>query len=378
MMRSTHSSRVFFFLSAGWGPVVRTLPIANRLASYGIASSFAIGGTIGSQIRTAGFDLIPLRIPTFKATVDQMREWWSPYHFLALHNHDVETLLGHVEAYRKAILDGRPAVVVTDINPVAALAAKSLRIAHVTISQSLFLPFRKFNSITRTMLPALPAINKVLAHYGIDGVESAEYLDVGDATLVPSIPEFDPMQDAPSSIHYVGPILGNQLVPLPSANRSSLTNVVPEVFFYPGRPHDAAGSSGQALLNVGLSALSALGATVTVATGGLDFDIPEYTGQRLEVVPWCVVSPAYKPDLIVHHGGHGACLTAISAGIPAVIVPTHAEREYNARNVAALGCGEFVPMDRNDVRHVRRAIEGVIKNPACVRMHTMESNDRRP
>jgi UDP:flavonoid glycosyltransferase YjiC (YdhE family) len=215
------------------------------------------------------------------------------------------------------------------------------------------------------MPAALPAINKILTHYGVEPVESAEYLDVGDVTFVPSFPEFDPIQNAPPSLHYVGPILGNQLIPLPSADRFSSTNVIPEVFFYPGRAHDAAGPSGQALLNVGLSALSALDVTVTVATGGYDFDIPEYSGRQLEIVPWRVISPDYKPNLIIHHGGHGACLTAISAGIPSAIVPTHAEREYNARNLAALGCGEFVSMGQIDVRHVRRAIESVIKNPAC-------------
>jgi hypothetical protein len=53
-MRSAHSKRVFFFLSAGWGPVVRALPIINRLADYGIASSLAIHGAIGPRIRAAG------------------------------------------------------------------------------------------------------------------------------------------------------------------------------------------------------------------------------------------------------------------------------------------------------------------------------------
>jgi len=210
-MSSVRSNKVvFFFLSAGWGPVVRTLPIANRLVDHGITSSFAIGGAIGPKIRAAGFDLIELDLPEFNAPSDEAAGWWSPYHFLALHDlENLAALLDHVEAYRRAISAGRPAVVVTDINPVAALAARSLQIPHITISQSIFLPFRKFASITwwkevpEGMPSALPAINKVLAHYGVDGVESAEYLDVGDVTFVPSIPEFDPMQGAPPSLHYV-------------------------------------------------------------------------------------------------------------------------------------------------------------------------------
>jgi UDP:flavonoid glycosyltransferase YjiC (YdhE family) len=366
-MRPAQSNRVFFFMSAGWGPVVRTLPIMSRLADHGIASAFAIGGTIGPQIRSIGFESIELRLPPFRAPADKAPEWWSPYHFLALPELDLEMLLAHVETYRKAISDGRPALVVTDINPVAALAAKSLRVAHVTISQSLFLPFRKFNSARWALPPALRAINAVLDHYGVAVLESAEHLDMGDITLLPSIPEFDPMQDAPSSLLYVGPILGNQLVPLASDNPFTFANGVPEIFFYPGRPHDTTGASGQALLNVGLAALSTIDAAVTLATGGHDFTIPEYSGRRLQIVPWRVISAGYQPDLILHHGGHGACLTAMSAGIPSAIVPTHAEREYNARNLAALGCGEFVSMDHIDVEPVRRTIESVIKNPAYAR-----------
>jgi UDP:flavonoid glycosyltransferase YjiC (YdhE family) len=365
-MRSTHANRVFFFLSAGWGPVVRTLPIVNRLADNGIASSVAIGGSISAKIHAAGFDLIELNPPAFNAPAEEMRNWWSPYHFLAFHNHDVDLLLDHVDAYRRAILDGRPAVVVTDINPVAALAARSLQVPHVTISQSVFLPNRTLHSSRWTMPSALPAISKVLANYGVDLVESAEHLEIGNVALLPSIPEFDPLQNAPLSLQYVGPILGNQLIPLrPSADRSSMATHMPKILFYPGRPHDGAGPSGQALLNVGLSALSGVDAAVTIATGGFDFDVPEYPRHQVEIVPWRVISAEYKPDLIIHHGGHGACLTALSAGIPSAVIPTHAEREYNASNLAALGCGEFVPIEQADVPRVRRAIESMLDNPAC-------------
>src|SRR5262249_5667856 len=135
---SRRSRRVFFFLSAGWGPVVRALPIMNRLVDYGVASSFAVGGLTDSKIREMGFDPIEISVPPLDTPVDRTSNGWSPYHFLALRT--VKTLLDHVEAYRKAISDGNPALVVTDISPVAALAAKSLRVPHATISQSLFLP----------------------------------------------------------------------------------------------------------------------------------------------------------------------------------------------------------------------------------------------
>jgi UDP:flavonoid glycosyltransferase YjiC (YdhE family) len=362
-MRSAHPERVFFFLSAGWGPVVRTLPIIHRLADRGIASAVAIGGDIGAKIRAAGCDVIELRLPASDAPTDEVRNWWSPYHYLAFHN--VDSLFDQVNAYRKVISDGHPAVVVTDINPVAALAARALRVPHITISQSVFLPQRRTDSRRFTIPSALPAIEKVLARYGTDRIDSAVHLELGEVTLVPSIPELDPLEDAPPSVRYVGPILGNQLVPLhTSPGRPPAASGGPEIFVYPGRPHDGVGPSGQALLNVALSALRDIKATATIATGGFEFEIPEYAGDQVEIVPWRVISPAYKPDLIIHHGGHGACLTALSAGIPSVIVPTHAEREYNASHLAAMGCGDFVAADQIDVPRVRHAIESVLNTPA--------------
>ena len=52
-------------------------------------------------------------------------------------------------------------------------------------------------------------------------------------------------------------------------------------------------------------------------------------------------------DLMVHHGGHSSVMTGLSAGTPAVIIPTSTERESNARRVVALGAGEMV-MPTND------------------------------
>src|SRR4051794_14048340 len=142
-MRSNEGKRVSFFLSGGWGPLVRTLPIAKRLADHGIGSSLGIGGAIGAHLRGAGYEVIEPALPAFNAPADAARGWWSPYHFLSDCSLDTEVLVEHVEAYRKAIRDGQPSVILTDINPLAALAAKSLQVPHISISQSVFLPYRK-------------------------------------------------------------------------------------------------------------------------------------------------------------------------------------------------------------------------------------------
>jgi UDP:flavonoid glycosyltransferase YjiC (YdhE family) len=58
---------------------------------------------------------------------------------------------------------------------------------------------------------------------------------------------------------------------------------------------------------------------------------------------------AERCDLMVHHGGHSSGMTGLSAGTPAVIIPTCTERESNARRLAALAAGEIVlPIDGAD------------------------------
>jgi UDP:flavonoid glycosyltransferase YjiC (YdhE family) len=56
----------------------------------------------------------------------------------------------------------------------------------------------------------------------------------------------------------------------------------------------------------------------------------------------------------VHHGGHSSVMTGLSAGTPAVIIPTITERESNARRLVALGAGEIVmPSDgANGEKHI--------------------------
>jgi hypothetical protein len=69
---------------AGWGPVVRTLPIVSRLVDHGIASSVAIG-TIGPE-RAADFD----HRDQPALTCGRIRPAnGEPYHFLAHHDLDI-------------------------------------------------------------------------------------------------------------------------------------------------------------------------------------------------------------------------------------------------------------------------------------------------
>jgi hypothetical protein len=98
------------------------------------------------------------------------------------------------------------------------------------------------------------------------------------------------------------------------------------------------------VIRAALAALAHAPVQVVMTTGYQD--VPEEFG----TLPSNFHHAAYLPgramaehcDLMVHHGGHSSVMTGLSAGTPAVIIPTITERESNARRLAALGAGEIV------------------------------------
>jgi UDP:flavonoid glycosyltransferase YjiC (YdhE family) len=78
---------------------------------------------------------------------------------------------------------------------------------------------------------------------------------------------------------------------------------------------------------------------------------------------------AARCDLMVHHGGHSSVISGLSAGTPAVIIPTATERESNARRMASLGAAQVVmPIPepdgskRIDVEEFRAAVNRVLSD----------------
>jgi UDP:flavonoid glycosyltransferase YjiC (YdhE family) len=81
---------------------------------------------------------------------------------------------------------------------------------------------------------------------------------------------------------------------------------------------------------------------------------------------------AARCDLMMHHGGHSSVMTGLSAGTPAVIIPTITERESNARRLAALGAGEVVMPSNGadgekhiDVADFRAKVNRILNEPSC-------------
>lgn len=360
MKNGTMAKKAYFLLSAGWGPVVRALPIANALKRNGVKTYFHVSGKVAEAMSRAGHEL---KSPAwFPQKGEPKRDWWNLDQLLADFGWNNRTFVeNRFNAYREAVESVRPDVMVVDFNTTAMLVARSLKIPTLAIVQSCFHPARARPYIVWWKDPpeniptVTPVINEILVRNGARPVGSAEELQVGDITAIPSFPEFDPLAAVDEMTRYVGPILGNDDVNPGAAQPDNSNEKI--IIVYPGRPRDMGGESGALIMRTVVPVLERLNIPAIVSRG--EFDYPEYSASRGRVsfVPWVSLSRnAPRCELMIHHGGHGACLSSLMLGVPSLVIPTFAEREYNARNLEKIGCAISLPPEILSDEEVTRAI----------------------
>ncbi|MGB7438635.1 MAG: nucleotide disphospho-sugar-binding domain-containing protein, partial [Candidatus Acidiferrum sp.] len=195
----------------------------------------------------------------------------------------------------------------------------------------------------------------------------------GDLSLIVGTPETDPLP-ASANVAYIGPVVwqsGNALPDWVAALRRD----TPLIWVYSGNPRYfdvPTPVDSVVVIRAAIVALADLPVQVVLTTGYQD--VPTEIG----ALPANFRHAAYLPgpamaqrcDLMVHHGGHSSVMNGLSAGTPAVIVPTITERESNARRVVALGAGEIVlPIDGPDgeksisVDEFRSKVHQVLDHP---------------
>jgi MGT family glycosyltransferase len=260
----------------------------------------------------------------------------------------------HVDLVR----DFGPDVVVDSFGLFSCLAARILQVPLVSVLQGNFHPasdgFVWWKGERPAGLPsAAAAVNKVAAENGVAPVVRSVDLLAGDLSLIVGTPETDPLP-ATAVVAYIGPIVwqrGNDTLPDWVA---ALGRDKPLIWVYSGNPRYAGiptPCDSIVVIRAAIAALSDAPVQVVLTTGYQD--VPK----EFSTLPSNFHHAAYLPgpamaercDLMVHHGGHSSVMTGLSAGTPAVIIPTITERESNARRLVALGAGEIVlPMDGAD------------------------------
>ena len=248
-------------------------------------------------------------------------------------------------------------VVVDSFGLLACLAARILKVPLASVLQGNYHPassgYLWWKEQPDRLPSAAPVINKVAAKHGLAPITRAVDLLAGDLCLIVGTPETDPLP-VTARVNYIGPILwqpGNAALP---DWVIALSRDQPVIWVYAGAPRHGTAPTPLDSIVVIRTAVAALGDTpvqVVLTTGYQE--IP----RELGTLPSNFHHAAYLPgiamaercDLMVHHGGHSSVMAGLSAGKPAVIIPTIAEREGNARRVVALGAGEIVmPVDGAD------------------------------
>ena len=265
-------------------------------------------------------------------------------------HHTRATTLFYVDLIRR----WGPDVVVDSFALPACLAARTLKVPLASVLQGDHHPASEGflwwkGERPERVLSAAPVINKVAAELGVAPVTRAVDLLAGDLCLIVGTPETDPLPDS-ARVTYVGPIIwpgGDAALP---DWVSELSRDAPVIWVYSGGSLPAPLDSS-VVSRAAIAALADAPVQVVLTTGYQE--IPEELG----TFPSNFRHAAYLPglamakrcDLLVHHGGHGSVMTGLSAGRPAVIIPTDTEQESTARRVVALGAGEIVvPVDGAD------------------------------
>lgn len=258
----------------------------------------------------------------------------------------------NVDALVELIGAYEPDAIVDFLNPFACIAARVVKKKLITVIQSGMHPQSQgliwWKKPPLKLPPSpIPATNKAMAKYNLPPVEKVGGLLIGDLTLIPGLPEIDPLPETADAI-YIGPVLWQkQKEQLPDWI-NALSKEQPLIWLYTGNLQYVKGRTtfgdSSIVLQACIEALGNQAVHVVLTTGHHTLpdrfvDLPSNFHHE-PYVPG--LSMAERSDLLIHHGGYGSCQTGLYTGTPALIIPTYSERESNARRIAAQGAGDYV------------------------------------
>jgi UDP:flavonoid glycosyltransferase YjiC (YdhE family) len=258
-------------------------------------------------------------------------------------------------ALQATMVDCGADVVVDFWNPLAVIAARAQNLPVITVIQADAHPasqgFIWWKTLPAHLPTPVPVVNKVLAENGLPPVNTLSELCVGDLTLVVGMPQTDPLP-ATADVTYIGPILWQKPGATLPDRIERLGREKPLIWVYSGNPRYATKSEtldSMVVVHACIAALANEDIHVVLTTG--HHPLPK------EVLPLPAnfhhepyvpgLAMAERSDVLIHHGGYGSCQTGLFMGKPAVIIPTYAERESNARRMVALGAAALVAVEHD-------------------------------
>lgn len=342
---------IFVGMSGGFGPLAQVLPILEELDKNQFNIICNTARPTMAVLKSLGYnflEIMDLGLPS--SLVPKGQTWWDLDHYWGRFGYlDYEYVKKLTEIRLEAISSCEPDLIISQFSPPTSIVCKILRKPHISITQSCMHPNGKrvswWKEPNETYFKTSQTVNKVLSDYKIDPIKKMEDLHKGDLTIVPSFPEFDPVND--ESVVYTGPLVWESSSNYKGNPISYQKGERPLIFAYTGHMHDSAGPSGLTILQNIIDAFSNSEFDVIIATGEgqLPKNMP-LLADNIILTDWVPVTQLINDcDITIHHGGHGSCMLGMQQGIQSLVIPTTSEREFNARQLHELGLGAFILPD---------------------------------
>lgn len=329
----------------------RCLAIAEAWREQGHVAVFAVGCERITMILDAGFDAYPLpELPGAVFRTAKGFRWLTQ-----------DYIKQNLAADQGIIAGAAPDIVVFDFRFTTPLAAKKAGIPSVSIlhgnairlatqlpavADSLLGSAEELNGPARFRWRIMGRIFPVvfqsmmrryarrltpfLKQVGLPAINSPFELLLGEHTIIADIPELLP-EDLPANSHMAGPLMW-----------SGWEQTAPWLEELDERPliYVTMGSTVEArqeLLTI-IHALEDAPYNVVVSIGDLSLPDDIQLPPHIRVFPTVPGTAVVKRSAaVVHHGGHGTLIQALSAGVPSFIVPFNPDQILVSQQAKSLG-----------------------------------------
>ena len=352
--------KVLFVFSDGMGCMVRMLPYMVHLRNVGNEVAFFTISYPKDILISKDFKYVEIKLPEIhENNIYKYSEKWSSWEefYGMIGFNDKEWIDGLFLDFIDGIKIYKPDLIISDVDFYPNVVAKILQIPCISFVQSCFLSDTYKKQICWWDKPLIRGekeyaivknINYVIKKWGLKEINSITELYIGDYTIIPSFPEFDCVDSLKENMIYLGPHIEDNIF----GNNENCENLFSKfstdsfkIFAYIGRLEEKRSKKANYLVLDALIQLSKNKEYSIVFSdyyNSLSNNI--ISENNLSVVKgWIPTSQAYKnSNLIIHHGGHSSSMANFIFGAPAIILPTTTEREYNARSIDKLKCGELL------------------------------------
>jgi UDP:flavonoid glycosyltransferase YjiC (YdhE family) len=351
--------RVLFTCVVGQGHFNPMVPLAKAFEAAGHDVAFATDPTFTAHVRSVGFEAFAagLDMPEArKRFIEQTPEWpsvepWNQARLMVPGLFAGVRIEPMLDDLGRIIPEWRPDLVVHDFLEMAgAIAAERARIAHVDHSFGVLRPLEVRQVATKALDPVCERLG--IRNPGVGGLGGELYLDICPPGIqlpeIADVPRVQPLRpvgfdEAPEATLPTW-LAGRPSRPLVYVTMGTEFNRKPEIFRaildgLDGEPYDV-------VVTVGASG-------DPEALGGRSDNVRiERFIPQSHVLPHC--------SAFVSHGGSGALLGAINAGVPILAVPQGADQFLNAETIIRAGIGRRLMPAELSSEAVREAVRALI------------------